>query len=194
MPVIHLPPIHLPGTDPICLNVNLKTLLPIERITCVDPPITTPISPTTTPSLSTTTSSTPVFDPCSVITSRSEWGAPSISEGETLRLPMQIIVMYLRGNNCTTKQECTEEAKHLYKEKENYNFMIAGDGTVFEGRGWRMFSDHYLSYGRIEYGVAFIGKSITKKMRISFLYWIECGRSGGMLPTNITPKNLISRS
>ena len=59
---------------------------------------------------STTTSGTPV-DPCSVITSRSEWGAPSISDGDQLHLPLDMIAMYLRGHNCSTKQECTEEAK-----------------------------------------------------------------------------------
>lgn len=42
--------------------------------------------------------------------------------------------------------------KELYKEEKNYNFMIGGDGTIFQGRGWHTFSDHYSSYGRIEYG------------------------------------------
>ncbi|KAK2142258.1 hypothetical protein LSH36_979g01000 [Paralvinella palmiformis] len=185
IPIIRLPPIRLPRTDPICLNVNLKQLLPIEKITCDDSSSTILMS-------STTTSGTPV-DPCSVITSRSEWGAPSIGDGDQLHLPLDMIAIYLRGHNCSTKQECTAEAKQLYTEKENYNFMIGGDGTVFEGRGWYKFSDHYFSYGRVEYGVAFIGESISQKMYLSFLYWITCGTSGEMLPNNITDENLISR-
>ncbi|KAK2168093.1 hypothetical protein LSH36_20g00010 [Paralvinella palmiformis] len=96
-PVIKLPPIKLPGSDPVCLDVNFRHLLPIGKISCDDSIPTPP--------------SAPVVDPCSLIVSRSEWGAPSISESEHLVLPMAMIAMYLGGHNCSTRHECTEEAK-----------------------------------------------------------------------------------
>ncbi|KAK2168092.1 hypothetical protein LSH36_20g00009 [Paralvinella palmiformis] len=71
--------------------------------------------------------------------------------------------------------------------------MIGGDGTIFQGRGWHTFSDHYSSYGRIEYGVAFLGESISQKMYLAFMYWIRCGSIGGMLPKTITEENIIAR-
>ncbi|KAK2142259.1 hypothetical protein LSH36_979g01002 [Paralvinella palmiformis] len=84
-------------------------------------------------------------------------------------------------------------AWELYTEKENYNFMIGGDGTVFEGRGWDKFSNHYFSNDHVEYAVAYIGESITEKMRESFLYWRACGTSKGMLQIDITSENHFSR-
>jgi hypothetical protein len=42
----------------------------------------------------------------------------------------------------------------FYQESYSYNFMIGGDGNVYEGRGWNIQSDHQVLPNRkaTEYG------------------------------------------
>lgn len=38
-----------------------------------------------------------------------------------------------------------------------YNFLIGGDGAIYEGRGWNVRGSHTLKYNTQSIGVAFIG-------------------------------------
>jgi hypothetical protein len=43
-----------------------------------------------------------------------------------------------------------------------YNFLIGGDGSIFEGRGWRDQGAHTSGYNRGSVGIAYIGTFIDK--------------------------------
>lgn len=43
-----------------------------------------------------------------------------------------------------------------------YNFLIGGDGNVYEGRGWKDQGAHTSGYNRGSIGVAFIGNFVSK--------------------------------
>lgn len=52
--------------------------------------------------------------------------------------------------------------QNFHMESENfddigYNFMIGGDGAVYEGRGWDSQGAHTKGYNRGSLGIAFIG-------------------------------------
>lgn len=38
-----------------------------------------------------------------------------------------------------------------------YNFLIGGDGNVYEGRGWRKMGSHTYGYNRKGLGISFVG-------------------------------------
>lgn len=38
-----------------------------------------------------------------------------------------------------------------------YNFIIGGDGAVYEGRGWTLEGAHTLAWNNVSIGIAFIG-------------------------------------
>lgn len=38
-----------------------------------------------------------------------------------------------------------------------YNFMIGGDGNIYEGRGWHKQGAHTSGYNRGSIGIAYIG-------------------------------------
>ncbi|KAK2143162.1 hypothetical protein LSH36_872g01047 [Paralvinella palmiformis] len=68
----------------------------------------------------------PGDDPCSVIIPRSKWGAASIKASKPLEVPLTIVAMYSRGENCTTRVSCTEEAKSVCLIGKNTT------GTMFD--------------------------------------------------------------
>ena len=39
-----------------------------------------------------------------------------------------------------------------------YNFLIGGDGTIYEGRGWGKKASHTYCYNQWGYGIVFIGR------------------------------------
>ena len=41
-----------------------------------------------------------------------------------------------------------------------YSFMIGGDGSVFEGRGWNVVGAHTLNFNDVGYGIDFMGTFI----------------------------------
>lgn len=43
-----------------------------------------------------------------------------------------------------------------------YNFLVGGDGNIYEGRGWETVGAHTSSYNRVSYGIGFIGDFRTK--------------------------------
>ena len=57
-----------------------------------------------------------------------------------------------------------------------YNFMIGGDGNVYEGRGWEFWGNHTCCsfYNRNAYGVGFLGHP-TEPMLNTAKELIKCG-------------------
>ncbi|KAL7021204.1 hypothetical protein ACKWTF_011800 [Chironomus riparius] len=102
------------------------------------------------------------------IVSRNEWNATQINDTLTdLVLPLdRIIIAHTVTKECFTKDECISIVKYIqqlhlsadFKFSDiGYNFLIGGDGNVYEGRSWYKQGAHTAGYNRGSIGIAFIG-------------------------------------
>nr|BBK26515.1 peptidoglycan recognition protein 16 [Nephotettix cincticeps] len=80
---------------------------------------------------------------------RDAWGAAASLEMETLVTPVSnIICTYTGTGTCSTQEECSQILKdlqqnHMQEQKMTdilYNFVIGGDGKIYEGRGWTTYA------------------------------------------------------
>ncbi|XP_075905933.1 peptidoglycan recognition protein 5 [Nelusetta ayraudi] len=100
------------------------------------------------------------------IISREEWRAEPAKKKEPLKSIVQRVVIH---HTDTRSSSNLEEGKNRVKsiqhyhmtEKEfddiGYNFLIGGDGTVFEGRGWGLMGAHAFRNNHDSLGVSFLG-------------------------------------
>ncbi|KFB50845.1 peptidoglycan recognition protein long class isoform B [Anopheles sinensis] len=101
------------------------------------------------------------------LVTRQEWLAqPPREDLAELKLPVSnVIIAHTATESCTTQQACITRVKsiqnyHMATLKYSdigYNFLIGGDGAVYEGRGWLKVGAHTRDYNFISYGIAFIG-------------------------------------
>ncbi|XP_069701768.1 uncharacterized protein [Periplaneta americana] len=103
------------------------------------------------------------------IFSKSDWrGAQAISKRPLLHPTPIVIISHTITPKCLNFQDCSERMRsiqffHMGKSRTKgkefvdigYNFVIGGDGNVYEGRGWDVASFHQKSEGVI--GISFIG-------------------------------------
>ncbi|XP_067644480.1 peptidoglycan-recognition protein LC isoform X2 [Eurosta solidaginis] len=112
------------------------------------------------------------FNGSLLIISRDEWLAMAEGEGvEILKLPVpRVIVAHTASGKCDTKKECDQrvrdvQAFHLLSNEWGdigYNFLVGGNGLVYEGRGWNKVGAHTLGYNRDSICIAFIGTFIEE--------------------------------
>nr|BBK26508.1 peptidoglycan recognition protein 9 [Nephotettix cincticeps] len=82
---------------------------------------------------------------------REEWGAVEPRDAKIIKLPaFHVIFTYCTDAElrkwplCKTQEECSktmQDMQKYYMEEENirdipYNFVVGGDGRMYEGRGW----------------------------------------------------------
>ncbi|XP_058061165.1 peptidoglycan-recognition protein LC-like isoform X7 [Anopheles bellator] len=99
------------------------------------------------------------------LVTRTEWLAQPPREVLTdLKLPVNnVIIAHTATEGCTTQNTCIDMVRNIQKLHMNifndigYNFLIGGDGVVYEGRGWNKKGKHTKGYNTISEGVAFIG-------------------------------------
>lgn len=101
------------------------------------------------------------------IIERREWLAQPPSEEPTpLKLPVPyVIIMHTASEGCFNQGDCTLSVRllqsfHIDGRKWwdiGYNFMVGGDGYVYEGRGWKKEGAHTYGYNARSIGIAFIG-------------------------------------
>ncbi|XP_001603488.1 peptidoglycan-recognition protein SC2-like [Nasonia vitripennis] len=130
------------------------------------------------------------------IISRSQWGAqPATDKPRHLKVqpaPLAII-------SHTGTQSCYNEAKCILSVRViqtfhieakgwvdvGYNFLIGGDGNVYEGRGWDMAGAHTHNYNNRSIGIAFVGdfsyKSPIKEQIATAVKLLELGVKNGKL-------------
>ncbi|KAG4074759.1 hypothetical protein HA402_006398 [Bradysia odoriphaga] len=101
-----------------------------------------------------------VSEPTLLFVTRPEWQARSPkSELYDLELPSQrIIIAHTTGTgeNSTNQQTCMAKVrsiqdyhmdhKELLFHDIGYNFLVGGDGSVYEGRGWNKQGAHKISF------------------------------------------------
>ncbi|XP_035230647.1 peptidoglycan-recognition protein SC2-like, partial [Stegodyphus dumicola] len=122
------------------------------------------------------------------IVSRSEWKARPEVRHRHMNLPLNhIIILHTVTTVCKTKFQCIRKIQRMQEMHLDergwwdiaYNFLIGGDGRVYEGRGWNHTGAHSVNFNTNSLGVAFIGNfnldTPTKPMIDAAQNLIECG-------------------
>ncbi|CAG9839409.1 unnamed protein product [Diabrotica balteata] len=101
------------------------------------------------------------------IVTRINWVAkPPSGPIDNLTLPVSLVVIqHTATESCNSQASCAYQAHTIqtfHMESRNwsdvgYNFMIGGDGAVYEGRSWTKVGAHTLGVNDKSIGIAFIG-------------------------------------
>lgn len=113
---------------------------------------------------------------CPNIISRATWGARPPTSSSTLSTPVAYVVIHHGASAaCSTQSSCTSMVKSYQDQHMDvngwsdigYNFIVGGDGNVYEGRGWTKQGAHAPGYNAQSIGICFIG---TFTSMLSFLF------------------------
>lgn len=101
------------------------------------------------------------------IVSRTDWLAqPEVDKLDKIRQPVPwVIITHTATESCSTQSECVLRVRliqmfHIESRKWidiGYNFLVAGDGSAYYGRGWDYAGAHTLGYNKYSIAIAFIG-------------------------------------
>ncbi|KAJ4918321.1 hypothetical protein JOQ06_026366 [Pogonophryne albipinna] len=100
------------------------------------------------------------------IVSRQQWGAAAPKQApEKFSCAERVIIHHTDTPSCSSRSECVSRVAsiqdwHMTERKWDdigYNFLVAADGTVFEGRGWGAVGAHAKGNNHDSLGIAFIG-------------------------------------
>ncbi|RZC39317.1 Amidase 2 domain containing protein, partial [Asbolus verrucosus] len=109
---------------------------------------------------------------CPSIISRSEWNARRAKTSDILDVipPPFVVVHHSEGSECSNVRSCKSQVKGIQNFHMNsngwkdiaYNFLIGGDGSVYEGRGWEGFGIHCPKYNGNSIGICLLGNFMNK--------------------------------
>ncbi|XP_037335481.2 peptidoglycan recognition protein 5 [Pungitius pungitius] len=100
------------------------------------------------------------------IVSRQQWGAAAPKKKETLKGSAQRVVIHHTAQPaCKDQKECMKRLVSIQRthmtergfDDIGYNFLVGGDGAVYEGRGWGVVGAHAKGNNHDSLGIAFIG-------------------------------------
>ncbi|XP_026730977.1 peptidoglycan-recognition protein LC-like isoform X1 [Trichoplusia ni] len=101
------------------------------------------------------------------IVPRTDWLAQPVEKQlNKIRQPVPwVIISHTATENCSTQSECILRVRLIqmfHIESRNwddigYNFLVAGDGSAYYGRGWDYIGSHTLGYNKYSIGISFIG-------------------------------------
>lgn len=134
---------------------------------------------------------------CPSIISRKEWGARDASTSTLPTRPAPwYVIHHTAGASCSTKTACSAEMRAIQNLHINgngwadigYNFVIGGDGNVYEGRGWGKQGAHAPGYNTNSVGISLIG-TFTNGLPVQAALnaahqLIACGVSLGHVKSN----------
>uniref|UniRef100_A0A8W7NHP6 Peptidoglycan recognition protein long class n=1 Tax=Anopheles atroparvus TaxID=41427 RepID=A0A8W7NHP6_ANOAO len=102
------------------------------------------------------------------LVTRTEWLAqPPREELTNLKLPVStVIIAHTATEGCTTQAACRLRVRFIqvfHMDGKNYddiafNFLIGGDGNIYEGRGWKKIGAHTKGHNKDCEGIAFLGE------------------------------------
>nr|DBA20386.1 TPA: hypothetical protein GDO54_017174 [Pyxicephalus adspersus] len=107
-----------------------------------------------------------LFSGCPPIISRSQWGSRGKPCGKNFLLPVPgVIIHHTAGASCNSKSSCSAQVRNIQNMHKNgnkwcdigYNFLIGGDGSILEGRGWKTVGVHAANANSVNIGISFIG-------------------------------------
>ena len=108
---------------------------------------------------------------CPTIVSRSGWGARPANSGILPTRPAPwVVIHHTASAACTTQAACSIQMRSIQNSHINtngwadigYNFLVGGDGLVYEGRGWGRQGAHSPGYNSRSVGISFIGTFTTE--------------------------------
>ena len=115
-----------------------------------------------------------------------------------LILPIRyVIIHHTLTMECNNRAQCVTRVENIYSFHVNdrglndigYSFLIGGDGSVYEGRGWNREGAHTSGYNKKSIGIAFIGNyeegTVSEKMLEAAHKLILCGKSQGILQNDV---------
>ncbi|XP_046997636.1 uncharacterized protein LOC124613090 isoform X2 [Schistocerca americana] len=129
---------------------------------------------------------------------RREWLAqPRLDSAEFLSLPVPyVIISHSATEGCDTQAACTHLIRFLqtfHIESRGwsdiiYNFLVGGDGYVYEGRGWTVVGAHTFGYNNRSIGLNMVG-TFTKALpseaqMLALRQLIELGVQEGFIAEN----------
>ncbi|CAB3360576.1 Hypothetical predicted protein [Cloeon dipterum] len=125
---------------------------------------------------------------CPHVISRAQWSARPTKWTTNRKVPVQFVVIHhSAGSECSYQGRCTAVVRSIqnYHMDTNkwgdvgYNFLIGGDGSVYEGRGWHRVGAHAINYNSNGVGICFLGnfqgRASTAAAIASAKRLIKCG-------------------
>ncbi|XP_026463959.1 peptidoglycan-recognition protein 1-like isoform X1 [Ctenocephalides felis] len=150
----------------IAIAFLASLVLVIVLITTVISILLTNIQEATQPEATTVPSVTSA--PYNCMVSRNIWMSRSPS-GEVNSVPRNaslVVILHTATQFCKTPPECaqaTRTAQNYHMDvlrfaDIGYNFLVGGDGYIYEGRGWGKEGAYAKGYNKKSVGIGFIGK------------------------------------
>ncbi|KAJ3623066.1 hypothetical protein MTP99_019323 [Tenebrio molitor] len=135
---------------------------------------------------------------CPTIISRSEWGAraPKSVKNLSQNPPPFVVVHHSDTPPCSTLSSCKSRVKNIQNyhmdnrgwQDIGYNFLIGGDGNVYEGRGWGIWGAHVPRYNSKSIGICVIGdfqnEKPPRKQLETLKNLISCAKDNGYVQSN----------
>jgi len=134
---------------------------------------------------------------CPTIMPRNRWGGRP-PRNPNLVLPLKrvqyIVLHHTNSLQCVSHGSCASLTRNIYnlhtiQKRYNdigYNFMIGGNGLVYEGRGWRTQGEFAPTFNARSLNIALAGvyNTVLPSQRImaSFKALIRCGIRQGYIP------------
>jgi N-acetylmuramoyl-L-alanine amidase len=101
------------------------------------------------------------------IVNRRTWLAqPPVKRSNPLQHPVKyVVILHTATETCSTQADCVfivrnVQTYHIESYGWNdigYSFLVGGDGSAYEGRGWDTEGAFALGYNKVAIGIAFIG-------------------------------------
>nr|XP_046246451.1 peptidoglycan recognition protein 5 [Scatophagus argus] len=97
---------------------------------------------------------------------RVQWGAAQPrQQGKLKGSAQRVVIHHTALPKCTSLKECTDQLVSIQRahmtergfDDIGYNFLVGGDGTVYEGRGWGVVGAHAKGNNHDSVGIAFMG-------------------------------------
>ncbi|XP_076341668.1 peptidoglycan-recognition protein SC2-like [Tachypleus tridentatus] len=133
------------------------------------------------------------------IVTRSQWRARRPKSRSSLRTPVgKILIHHTAGTTCSSQSSCSSVVRNIQKyhmetkkwSDIGYNFLIGGDGKVYEGRGWKTRGAHSPGHNSKSLGISFMGNfqkvSPSSRMLEAAKTLIKCGVSKGYIASSHT--------
>ncbi|XP_013142933.1 PREDICTED: peptidoglycan-recognition protein LB-like [Papilio polytes] len=106
------------------------------------------------------------------LVSRDDWGAQSPSYITNLTLPVPYVIIHhtYEPGACYSLQDCSRAMRSMQTYHQatqgwadiGYNFAVGGDGSIYEGRGWKAVGAHAAGYNSVSIGIALIGDFVSE--------------------------------
>ncbi|XP_037577130.1 peptidoglycan-recognition protein SC2 [Dermacentor silvarum] len=129
------------------------------------------------------------------IVSRNSWGARPPRVEVAMKDPRaeHVFIHHTTGPQCKHKTSCirlvrSQQKHHMDTNRWpdiSYNFLVGGDGLVYEGRGFGREGAHTHGYNRVGIAIAFVGDynraKPSQRMLLAAKRLISCGVRQGMI-------------